>query len=383
VLAKVPKVVREMLKRINPICSTVRRARALLSRYRPLTWRLEGCERDSGMPLVVLFAGQLESKNYIAHLAFAKPPRESMLGYRWIWRVLPRNQETDSIDLRVIELEPRERHRFRDRYQACIPCWVGGEIDLAAAVAHIRQSKNAKEDLRRIRRDQIGYEVTRSEQAFEYFYANMYVPYVKTVYGDRAFSMSHAEMTRMRDHSELFILKMKGEVVAGLIIVYENGRPRAWSLGVKDGNRAFVKAGALRALDYLLVFYLAEKGHTTVHMGASRPFLEDGVLRHKRRIGLRLTDHTSRSYALQAVLGSRGAEAFLKNNPFIGLGEDESLRGMVFLDDESASSPPQLQRLVGEYGISGLSGFDFCSAAGMQSLVSVPAETAVVHANAA
>jgi hypothetical protein len=383
VSVNVALIVREMLKRIGPLRSTVNRARDLLARYRPLVWRLDGHERDSGMPLAVVFAGQLESKNYIAHLVFAEPPRESALGRRWIWRLLPRNQGVESVDLRVIELEPRERGRFRDRYRACIPCWVGGEIDLAAAVAHIRESKNAKEDLRRIRRDQIEYEVTRSQQAFEHFYVHMYLPYIETVYGDRAFSMSHAEMTSMRDRSELFIVKIKGEAVAGLIIVYENGRPRGWSLGVKDGNRAYVRGGALRALDYLLVFYLAGKGHATVHMGASRPFLKDGVLRHKRRIGLRLVDHTSRSYALQPAHGSRAAEAFLKSNPFIGFGKDESLRGMVFLDDESVSSPPQLQRLIAEYEIPGLSGFEFCAAADMKPVVSVATESAVVQANAA
>jgi hypothetical protein len=374
---------RKILKRIAPLRSAVNFVRDLLARYRPHAWRLEGHERNSGIPLTVMFAGQLESKNYIAHLAFAGAPRESVLGRRWIWRVLPRRHVTDSVDLRIIEVEPRERRTFSDRYRVCIPCWVGGEISLAAAVAHIRQSKNAKEDLRRIRRDQIEYEVTRSDEALERFYANMYLPYIENVYGDCAFSMSHVEMMRMRDRSELFLVKMNGEAVAGLIILYENGRPRAWSLGVKDGNRAYVRSGALRALDYLLVFYLAGRGHATVHMGASRPFLKDGVLRHKRRIGLRLMDHTSRSYALQPAHGSRAAEAFLKSNPFIGFGKDESLRGMVFLDDESVSSPPQLQRLIAEYEIPGLSGFEFCAAADMKSVVFIPTGPAAVRANAA
>jgi hypothetical protein len=211
----------------------------------------------------------------------------------------------------------------------------------------------------------------------------MYLPYVKAVYGDRAFFMSHAEMAHARNCSELFIVKIRDEAVAGLIILYENGRPRAWSLGVKDGNRAYVKAGALRALDYLLVFYLSERGHATVYMGASRPFLKDGVLRHKRRNGLRLTDHTSQCFALLAAHASRGAAAFLSNNPFIGLGQDESLRGMVFLGQESVLSPAALQRFTAEYEIQGLSGFDFYAAEDMQPLASVPAKIAPAQANAA
>jgi hypothetical protein len=118
-------------------------------------------------------------------------------------------------------------------------------------------------------------------------------------------------------------------------------------------------------------------------MGASRPFLKDGVLRHKRRNGLRLTDHTSQCFALLAAHASRGAAAFLSNNPFIGLGQDESLRGMVFLGQESVLSPAALQRFTAEYEIQGLSGFDFYAAEDMQPLASVPAKIAPAQANAA
>jgi hypothetical protein len=56
---------------------------------------------------------------------------------------------------------------------------------------------------------------------------------------------------------------------------------------------------------------------------------------------------------------------------------------MVFLDDESVSSPPQLQRLIAEYEIPGLSGFEFCAAADMKSVVFIPTGPAAVRANAA
>jgi hypothetical protein len=315
-----------------------------------MVWQMQGCARGSAVPLTILYAGQLENKNYIAHVAFAERPTEAALGPRWAGRVL--HAAPDGVDLRIAELDTWLSRVLRKRFRFYVPCWIGGEIDLTQAMRHIRASKNAKEDLRRVRRDGISYEVARGAAAFTQFYSGMYRPYIATVYGDRAFAMSYEEMIGKLDRSELFLVKRGGEPVAGLIIIYEARGPRAWSLGVKDGDRALVKAGVLRALDYLLIFYLAENGHTSVHMGASRPFLKDGVLRHKRRIGLRISDSTARGFALQPTPQSSGARAFLSENPFIFQRDGEYVGGVFTAD---ASFPTErLAQYRREYGVTGM-----------------------------
>ena len=245
---------------------------------------LEGAERHSGQPLRILFAGQLENKNYIAQLAFAERAADQALGRRWLWALLPPvgKRESDGVDLRIIELDERQRRRLRERFQFFVPIWIGGEVDLPSRIARLQHSKNAKEDLRRMRKNETTSEVTRDPKAFEYFYSNMYSPYIKNRYGDHAFSMSHEEMAGMYGNSDLFFVKVRGERVAGQILLYENDRVRAWSIGVKDGDRSYVKAGAIKALDYLLFSYLAERGYKVLHMGASRPFLLDGALAASR-----------------------------------------------------------------------------------------------------
>jgi hypothetical protein len=342
-----------------------------------MTWRLDGQERESGVPLSIVFAGQLENKNYFANLAFAQPPAETALGRRWLWTLLPRanGRLRDPGDVRIVQLEPDQRQRFTGRFQFLVPCWVGGEINLQVAVAHIRQSKNAKEDLRRIRRDQITYEVATIEEAFEHFHATMYLPYITGIFGDRAFPMTREEMASKRDCRELFLIKMRGEAVAGLIILYEGSGPRAWSLGVKDGDRAYVKAGALRALDYLLLFYLADKGHKTVNMGASRPFLKDGVLRHKRRIGMRLNYHPARGFALMPTPGSPAAKAFVASNPFIFEHNGEYVGAALPLSASSAISPEETRRLLDEYAMPGLAGLALLPVMDESPITYVRAET--------
>lgn len=257
------------------------------------------------------------------------------------------------MDLRIAELDTWLARIVRKRFRCYVPCWIGGEIDLVEAVRHIRASKNAKEDLRRIRRDGITYEIARGTAAFDKFYIEMYRPYIAAVYGERTFAMSHDEMLGQVARSELFLVKRGDEPVAGLIVIYEARGPRAWSLGVKNGDRALVKAGVLRALDYLLVFYLAESGHARVHMGASRPFLKDGVLRHKRRIGLRISDNTPRGFALQPTARSCGARAFMTHNPFV-FQRNGRYVGAIFSGDALPPPAEQLAQDLREYGIPGM-----------------------------
>ncbi|HWR72226.1 MAG TPA: GNAT family N-acetyltransferase, partial [Nitrospirota bacterium] len=196
--------------------------------------------------------------------------------------------------------------------------------------------------------------------AFEYFYSNMYLPYIKNRYGDRAFPMSHEDMVGKLGCSELLFLTVRGERVAGDILLYEGDRARAWSTGVKDGDFSYVKAGAMKALDYLRYQYLAERGYKALHMGGSRPFLLDGVLRHKRELRVRVSDHTKRYFSLSFTEGSVGAGAFLANNPFVYESQG-TYRGALFIDPDLPLSPERLREIYDKYhmdGLAGLSLFD-------------------------
>lgn len=345
-----------LLRAITPLRAAVCFGREHLVRYHLQVWRLEGRERASDAPLTILFAGQLENKNYLAHLAFAEPYVEVALGRRWLWLLLPRGkgQEPHEIDLRIVELQQRERHWLLGRFRFFVPCWIGGEVEFARVVERMQHSKNAKEDMRRMRKHETTYEVTREPEMFEQFYTEMYLPYIRNVYGDHAFLMSRTEMLDALDCCELFFVKVHGERVAGQILVYENGRARAWSVGFKDGDRSHLKAGANKALDYLMVGYLAEKGYKSIHMGASRPFLLDGALIYKKRLGMSITNHEGRGFALQFADDSPGAQAFLANNPFI-YESDGHYKGAVFVSETVLASEGRCAELRAQYQMEGLS----------------------------
>ena len=351
-----------LLRAIAPLRAAVRFVRKHVSRYRPQAWRLEGRERVSGAPLVIVFAGQLENKNYLAHLAFADSPAERALGARWLWALLPpkEKRKSDGVDVRIVELYESQRRRLGKRFQFFAPIWIGGEVDLQRAVARRQRSKKARYFLRQLQKNETTYEVTRDPKAFEDFYSNMYLPYIRNRFGDRAFPMSHEDMVGKLGSSELFFLTVNGERVAGDILLYEDNGVRAWSTGVKDGDPSHVKAGAMRALDYLRTQYLTERGYKALHMGGSRPFLLDGVLRHKREIRVRLSNHAERYFSLSPTAGAAGAAAFVANNPFIYESQG-TYRGALFIEPDSTLSPERLRQLHDEYhmdGLAGLSLFD-------------------------
>lgn len=351
-----------LLRAITPLRTAVRFVRKSVSRYRPQAWRLEGRERASGVPLVIVFAGQLENKNYLAHLAFADSPAEQALGRRWLWTLLPpkRKPKSDGVDLRIVELYEIQRRWLRARFQFFAPVWIGGELDLQRAVERRQRSKKSRYFVRQLQKNETTREVTRDPKAFEDFYSNMYLPYIRNRYGDRAFPMSHEDMIAKLGCSELFFVTVHGERIAGDILLYEDNGVRAWSTGVKDGDPSYVKAGAMRALDYLRTQYLTERGFKVLHMGGSRPFLLDGVLRHKREIRVRLSNHAERYFSLSLTAGAAGAAAFAANNPFIYESQG-AYRGALFIEPDSTLSPERLRQLHDEYhmdGLAGLSLFD-------------------------
>jgi hypothetical protein len=110
----------------------------------------------------------------------------------------------------------------------------------------------------------------------------------------------------------------------------------------------------MQALDYLLFQYLAKKGYRSVHMGASRPFLRDGALNYRKRLGMRLTDHGGRWFALRYRAESPGTRAFLASSPFVHT-DGQRLKGAVFADPTLRASKRACAKYRAQHEFAGLS----------------------------
>lgn len=336
------------LRRFALLRAIARAYRALARTLRRDVWMIEGAEKTTRKPLTLLFCGQLENKNYLVRLIFGDTAGEK-LSRVWCWRLdaLAADRNAGHA-LAIIERTRLPRAAASGTFH--IPCWIGGEIELAEAEHRRRHNGNVKEDLRRIRKNGFDMATERAPERIYKFYEEMYIPYVRAVYGTRAFVASRTELDAMMVKAELLLVRRQHEAVAGQIILHEGGRPRTWLTGVKHGDRRYVRDGAIAALYHFSTELLATRGFERVHTGASRPFLNDGVLRYKSKWGMRIADRAPKWFRLSLVRPSAGVAAFLASNPFL-FEVSGKFYGAVFADSVPSTAWLDTLKLTGMAGV--------------------------------
>lgn len=211
-----------------------------------------------------------------------------------------------------------------------------------------------RSDVRRIEDAGLKGRVTRDPERFDDFYHNMYVPHVTKAHGASVYVNPYDTMKTRLEDSDLVLIRDGEQDVAGMMIVYDQGRPRLWSAGVRNGDHRHLDRGALTAVYRFSCDHLASKGFDSVSMGLSRPFLKDGVLRYKRKWAQKIVGSVPDRIALKAAAETHATASFLQNNPFIFESSGE-LQGAVFLSEQDALLPQTARRMKKLYFHDGLS----------------------------
>jgi hypothetical protein len=321
-------------------------------------WIVVGEEHNSGMPLSILYAGNeinenYPVKNYLVGIIFGASLHENYLGREWLWNI-PKKiaHEGRDCSLMLIKVIKPLRKLLRTKNCHYIPAWVYGEIDIPCSFS-VMKNESLKSDLRRIKNNALGFEVTRETQYFNDFYYNMYVPYITKAHGNSAFVAPYEEKRTKFQNCDLLLVKKQETYIAGILIVYSKSGPSLWSLGIRDGNPQFVRDGAVAALYHFSFKYLEDKGFTKVKSGNSRAFLRDGVLQYKRKWSQKIIG-TSRDWFVLKVLSYQGAAgSFLQENPFI-FEKRGCLHGAVFVDGHDALSHKEIKKIYKQHYHPGL-----------------------------
>jgi hypothetical protein len=289
--------------------------------------------------------------------------RERCIGRRWLWNLSKVwAKEGKDCCAAIVRVRPGLRRLLGSEKWLRIPAWVNGEVDLPLSPDTLA-SGNVKKDLRKIQKNALTFEVTRDIDAFDDFYRNMHVPYIERVHGDGAIVTSYEDGRDLLECGELILVSRQGRRIAGGLISYRDVNPHLMVMGVRDANREFVREGAIGARYHFSFCHLTDKGFTRANVGKSRAFLHNGVLRYKKKLGLRLVGPTDGYFYLRVPQDSDASRAFLMNNPMI-LASDGSLQGIVFVEaDVRRFSDEDFSKLAREYFYEGLSqlrivGFD-------------------------
>ncbi|MGB2864668.1 MAG: hypothetical protein WBC05_15180, partial [Sedimentisphaerales bacterium] len=241
-----------------------------------------------------------------------------------------------------------------------IPSWVYGEVDLSVNSSSVFKSKNSslKSDLSKIWRSKLHYEITNELSDLHNFYYNMYLPYLTKVHGNKTEILSYdyvkRQFSRRGLFNDLFIIKKEEECIAGSLLSHRKNRAKLCLLGIKDGNLDYVKDGAIGALFYFPVCYLAASGCTKIDFGASRPFLKDGVLRYKKKWNPKISNQKKIGFLFRIVSKTNGVKGFFLNNPFI-YKDKAGFNGAIFVASDQSLSKNDFVRIYKDYYLNGLS----------------------------
>lgn len=326
-----PRSVRKILIRLQYLLSSFRR---LCEAIRPTVAFLRGKERSCGRKLCIAVAGPPEIQSLFSTMAFSDPPDCLNKGRIWIWNAASAIKQTEpSCSLAILQSWPIFERWMRLSGTFRIPPWI--ELVLDITPEGINKKRNRFNDLARtIRNNQLSFVSKKSDKDFRDFYYGMYKPYIQSRHGRSAVIIPFNRMKEQMIDGELIIILMGNNPIAGCLLKKNNGQVVLSKLGVLNGDFNYVKSGCISAMVYFVVHYLQNKGHKTMHMGFSRPFLSDGPLHFKKLFGARIPgmpQHKTREMLfMKPMTRDQAMHDFLVANSFVCYSGAEKLQVAVF-----------------------------------------------------
>jgi hypothetical protein len=326
----------------------------LLNSIRPKVWRIEGEGCGSSMTIsVCLYATTAQFRSFAGELIFGTSFRSSDLGRTWVWNTQRVPKGASAFALIMSETDKPFLRLLLAGCGVLIPAWVNGEAALPRSHRE-KQRMSAKNRYRKIREHSLEFEITHDQRLFDDFYDNMHVPHAKQRFGDSLHMCPRIDAQADFDKGELLLVRRRGEYISGLLITYEGECICLRWLGVRDGNREYVEAGAIAACFEFALRHAEEKGCRTARFYRSRAFLQDGVLRFKRTLSQRIVEADHHKFLLRILSDSVATRAFLENSPFI-FERFDKLHGAVFLSSDTPLTIAMLRRVNKEHFHPGMS----------------------------
>ena len=300
-----------------------------------------GQEKHCKKPLRTLYIGNNENFAFIFNKIYSsfevtKKRTDSNAFHTRKWICEYRN----SVDLIVIDVELLFSNLLPKREFLGIPQWLKQKFSVPDTWEDVWNSfrKNTKKELRRILKYGFTYKMTRSERDFKIFYHQMYAPYIKKRFGDEAVVVSERKFLRQCSKGELMMLSRDGKVILGTLLLSFAGRLATIWGGVSDKVAPNMLKGAFSALDYFIILHGYERGCHTISFGLSRPLLNDGCFRYKRKWGtiIEKTLFPRADILIKPLSSIAPITSFFAHNPFI-TGDGKYLVGKILFDKDKVT----------------------------------------------
>lgn len=342
--------------------SVRRKIYSMTSRYLSNAMLVEGTLKDSHIRFKSLFVDNTTFTKYIISRTYADPPVVLKK-----WKILNSSLEkvvaglSDSLDICIAVLPVEYDSSLNGAYSFKCQEYIRQIIDTSGSWEDVRAGfcKKKRQITNKFEtRYGLGYRISNDLKDFDLFYHRMHVPHIRKQFGDRAEIDSYDDMKKFFLKGFLLLVTRDNEEVAGALCLVENGAIAFRRTGVLDGDESNVKTGAQMALYYFQLVYANENGIHAVDTMKSRPFLNDGVYRHKRDWGATVSpDNESETWVYFFNKGPDEKIArFFENNPTI-VHSDKGLKGLVGISDGAEAPTAWVRDLTHRYHSSGINEF--------------------------
>ena len=194
--------------------------------------------------------------------------------------------------------------------------------------------KLSSRELKKVQK--FGYEIISDDlDTLKFFYEKLHVPYMKIRHGTYAYIEKFNVIQKIYKYGEIVFVTLDKERVAAYLCEIKGDVYLCNRNGALD--ESFVKQGALIATYYFSILRAKERDAKKVSFGVSKPFLTDGILRHKNQWGTKIYDDDTNKRFIYL-------KHILFKQPFIYI-KDKKLFGVIFSEND---------KFIKEYGKSGL-----------------------------
>src|SRR3990170_3106807 len=346
---------------------------------------LRGPTRPDGHPGTLLVAGAEQGLDYMTSRFFDGDYQREIVDKVPLWNLARTLKHLrTSAELTIVRLDRLSARLFFDADYLAVPECVGSTLAVPEDLAKLtRGNTSLKSDLRIVRRNKLTPEVSKAEEDFDEFYYTMYVPFIRKRYGKQAVIRNVYWMRRAFSQGGLIWVRQDSQRISGVIFRRRGQVLQSLAMGTANGEWALLKAGADIATDLFIVKHAKKLGCKFIDFGGSRPSLNDGVLRYKRKWGINLIEKPDIWYDFLVHWNSfNGVVAsFLSRTPLI-FRDHDGLSAIYAIDHNDAKTRGEVQNIYRSMWMPGLRCLYLVSASGWKAVQDIPSKTVLIDLTA-
>ena len=278
---------------------------------------------NSDQILSLFYLGKGHDEAYLKSLLFSDIESEEHVGnYPFICLPFLRRLGRGKCAVTVYDCPIHLTWIFKSKGCFVIPSRVEHQIDLTGewqdVVARFRKNTR-KTDLRKIRKYAYQYSLTQDVDEIQHFYDYMHKPYLQQRFGDTVIFADRDYLIEIAKHNALLKIELDGVTVSAAVLYYDDNWLEWLWIGLSDTAISDLNKGASSALYYYSIMHAHEKKYPLIKLQDSRPFLNDGIYRYKRKWGGHLVKWSDNDNNLVAIFDFNlpAVRNWLSENPFL------------------------------------------------------------------